>query len=145
MSDEVKRDKTGKFLPGQSGNPTGRTPGSGEVARLRRAIAEHVPAIVDKLVKLAKEGDTQAARLLLERVCAPLKTEAGAVYLPDLEEAPDFTAGSHAIVAAVARGELAPDLAAQLLAGLSSAARVAEIDELSRRLTELELRSEGLL
>ena len=41
------------WRPGQSGNPKGRTLGVGEVARLRAAIAEHVPQIVTRLVERA--------------------------------------------------------------------------------------------
>lgn len=67
------KPKTHLWQPGQSGNPAGRKPGSGEVAALRAGIREHVPAIVQKLVEAALAGDTGAARLLLERVIPPMK------------------------------------------------------------------------
>ena len=38
--------RPGRWKPGESGNPAGRKPGSGEVAKLRAAIAEHMPGIV---------------------------------------------------------------------------------------------------
>ena len=34
---------------GQSGNPAGRKPGTGEVAKIRAAIAKQVPAIIKQL------------------------------------------------------------------------------------------------
>lgn len=68
----------GRWQPGQSGNPNGRPPGSGAVAELRAGIAARVPEILSKLIDAAIAGDTQAARLLLERVLPPVK----AVELP---------------------------------------------------------------
>ena len=65
--------RPGRWKPGESGNPAGRKPGSGEVARLRAAMAVHVPALVAVLVERALSGEIGAARLLLERTIAPLK------------------------------------------------------------------------
>jgi hypothetical protein len=35
-----------QWKPGQSGNPKGRKPGTGEVTKLRNSIAEHIPSII---------------------------------------------------------------------------------------------------
>ena len=67
----MEKKKRGKWKAGESGNPNGRPPGTGEVAKLRDSIAAHVPEIIVQLVAKAKEGDAQAARLLLERVLPP--------------------------------------------------------------------------
>lgn len=130
--------RPGRWKPGESGNPAGRRPGTGEVARLRAAIAEHVPEIVAKLVEAAKDGDTQAARLLLERVIAPLKAaeESAAVPLP----AGTLAEQGRALLSAAAAGELAPGQAAALLGALGTLARVVEVDELTRRVEALEAR-----
>ena len=61
------------WKPGQSGNPKDRPTGTGEVAKLRAAIADRVPELLSKLMAQALEGDTAAARLLLERAIAPLR------------------------------------------------------------------------
>ena len=121
---------------GQSGNPRGRRPGSGEVAKLRAAIAEHVPTILERLVAAALQGDVSAARLLLERVCPPLKAteEAAPLALPD----GTLTEQGRAVLGAVAAGELAPGQGAALLGAIGTLARVAEVDELERRLAALE-------
>lgn len=96
----------GRWKPGQSGNPKGKPAGSGEVQKMRAAMAEHVPALVAVLVERALTGDTGAARLLLERTIAPLKAseQATALALPD----GTLTEQGRAVLGAVAAGDLAP-------------------------------------
>ncbi|MHB1410068.1 MAG: DUF5681 domain-containing protein, partial [Acidovorax defluvii] len=121
---------------GQSGNPKGRPAGTGEVAKLRAAIAGNVPAILESLTTAALAGDVQAARLLLERALPPIKpVEATqALSLPD----GTLTDQGRAVLASVAAGELAPGQGAALLGAIGTLARVAEIDELARRIDVLE-------
>ena len=124
------------WKPGQSGNPKGRPAGSGEVAKLRAAIADRVPELLKKLMAQALEGDTAAARLLLERAIAPLKAaeQPQALTLPD----GTLTDQGRAVLASVAAGELAPGQGAALLGAIGTLARVAEVDELTARITALE-------
>lgn len=132
----IEKKKRGRWKAGESGNPNGRPPGVGEVSKLRESIAAHLPDIIAQLVNKAKDGDSQAARLLLERVLPPMKAieQAVTLTLPD----GDMTAQGVAIVQAVAAGTIAPGQGAQLLTGLGALARIREIDELERRLTALE-------
>jgi len=67
---------TPKFKPGQSGNLKGRPKDKTLATQLRKAIVDDMPDIVSKLVELAKGGDMQAAKLLLDRVCPTLKPQA---------------------------------------------------------------------
>ena len=133
----AEQKRRGRWKAGESGNPSGRTPGSGKVARLRDSIADHVPAIITQLVSKAKEGDTQAARLLLERVLPPMKTIEPPITLP-LPDGGDMTAHGLAIVQAIAAGMIAPGQGAALLTGLGALARIKETDELERRIKQLE-------
>ena len=56
---------------GQSGNPKGRPRKSQKsMAQLRGQISEHLPDVIEVLANAAKEGDVQAARILVER-CVP--------------------------------------------------------------------------
>ena len=56
---------------GQSGNPKGRPRKSQKtMAQLRSQISEHLPAVIEVLANAAKDGDVQAARILVER-CVP--------------------------------------------------------------------------
>ncbi len=125
------------WKPGQSGNPKGKTPGSGELQRLRASIAEHVPSILEQLVTAAQGGDVQAARLILERVLPPVKATEQAIEL-DLPTDGTLTTTGRAVLSAVASGDLAPSQGAALLGAIGSLARVIEIDELDARLTKLE-------
>ncbi len=72
MTDKMQPPSTA-WKPGQSGNPDGRPPGTGEIAKLRAVISERVPELLAALIDRALAGDTAAARLLLERSMAPYK------------------------------------------------------------------------
>lgn len=124
------------WKPGQSGNPRGRSPGTGEIGKLRKSIADHVPAIVTAMVSRALEGDAGAARLLLERVIPPMKAvdQTHTLKLPE----GTLTDKGKAVLHAVAAGELPTAQGAQLVAALGQLARVTEIDELERRIAALE-------
>jgi thioredoxin-like negative regulator of GroEL len=128
------------FKPGVSGNPKGRTPLSSSRAVLRESLHKDVPTILKKLVSLARAGDVQAARILLDRVLPALRPEGAVVLLPDVAAATTTTEQAALIVKAAARGELPADVAGQLLMGLGQAARIAEADELARRIAALEQR-----
>ena len=107
------------------------------MAKLRDSIAAHLPEIIAQLVQKAKAGDAQAARLLLERVLPSLKPIEQPVAL-SLPAGEGLTAQGVAIVEAVATGTLAPGQGAALLTGLGALARIKEIDELERRIAQLE-------
>ncbi len=132
----AKKRPPGRWKPGESGNPAGRKTGTGEVAKVRAAIAARVPELLAKLMTQALEGDTSAARLLLERAVAPLKAaeQPQAITLP----AGSLTDQGRAVLASVAAGELAPGQGAALLGAIGTLARVAEVDELAARITALE-------
>ena len=124
------------WKPGQSGNPKGRPTGTGEVAKLRAAIAASVPAILQSLTSAAIAGDVQAAKVLLERVLPALKPaeQAQAVNIPE----GTLTDKGRAVLDAVAAGELAPGQGAALLTAIGTLARVVEVDELTERIKRLE-------
>ena len=123
----------------QTDTPTRRPVVSGDVAKLRAAIAGRVPEILDKLMMQALAGDTSAARLLLERSIAPLKAaeQPQALTLPD----GSLTDQGRAVLASVAAGELAPGQGAALLGAIGQLARVSEVDELAARVAALEERN----
>ena len=117
----TRKPPAAAWKPGQSGNPKGRPTGTGEVARMRAAIAGNVPAILDSLTSAALAGDVQAARLLLERALPPIKAVEAtqALSLPD----GTLTEQGRAVLASVAAGELAPGQGAALLGAIGKIGR----------------------
>lgn len=124
------------WKPGQSGNPRGRKPGTGEVAQIRASIAQRMPELLQTLMGRALEGDVAAARLLLERAVAPLRAvdPAQVIHLPG----GTLTERGQAVLGAVSAGELSPGQGAALIGAIGSLARVAEMDELAARVAALE-------
>lgn len=136
---EPTKKRPGRWKAGESGNPAGRKPGTGEVAKIRAAIAKRVPDLLDAMMTKALDGDVGAARLLLERAIAPLKAiePTQTLCLPD----GTLTAQGRAVLRSVADGELAPSQGAALLGAIGTLARVTEIDELESRIAALEVRN----
>ena len=136
---ESKNKQPGRWKAGISGNPAGRTPGSGQLQKLRDAIAQDVPEILASLVDAAKRGNINAARLILERVLPPLKAieQAVALQLPN----GTLTAKAGALLDAAALGELTPAQAAQLIAAVGTIGKITIFDELNARLNLLEQRN----
>jgi hypothetical protein len=68
------RDPRGRFVRGNPGGPG--SPHAAKVAKFRAVLLEAVSQkdlreVVKKLIELAKSGDTQAIRLLLDRLLGP--------------------------------------------------------------------------
>ncbi|MEW9570532.1 DUF5681 domain-containing protein [Rhodanobacter sp. Si-c] len=122
---------------GQSGNPAGRKKGSINVATRLRTMID-AEAIVRMLELKALEGDVQAARTLLERALPVYRSTASPVELSAMESAETLSDKAHAVLAAVASGELPPDLGASLVTAIGNVTRVVEVDELLRRIEALE-------
>jgi len=135
----TRKPPAAAWKPGQSGNPKGRPAGTGEVGKLRAAIAKRVPDLLDALMTKALDGDVGAARLLLERAIAPLKAvePVQALTLPN----GTLTDQGRAVLRSVADGVLAPSQGATLLGAIGTLARVTEIDELETRIAALEVRN----
>jgi hypothetical protein len=63
------------FKKGTSGNPKGRKPASVTTAKLRDLITtDDVQAILTVIIDQAKQGDIQAAKLILDKVLPSLKS-----------------------------------------------------------------------
>ncbi|SFO74334.1 hypothetical protein SAMN05216330_104457 [Bradyrhizobium sp. Ghvi] len=136
-----------RFLPGQSGNPSGRPKGA------RNATTLAVEALLDgeaqtltrKAIELAKDGDLTALRLCLERICPPRKDRPVPFASPAISTAADAVKAVAAIVQAVGAGELTPSEAGELTKIVEGYARILEVADHEERLKKLEgLQSERL-
>ncbi len=126
---------TAKFKAGVSGNPKGRPKDKTPATLLRKSIVEAMPDIILKLVEQAKEGDTAAAKILLDRCCPTLKPQAMAISLPvngTLAEQ------GGEVIKATLSGHIPPDIGAQLITALANQSKIIEIDELTQRIEALE-------
>jgi len=126
-----------RWKPGESGNPKGRPPGIPTWAAKVRAGID-VQGIINALGAKALQGNTRAAELLLDRALPALRPVAQAVELPGVAEAPNLTARADRIVELVAAGTISADIGTSLLSALGQFARIAELDELTRRIEQLE-------
>jgi hypothetical protein len=92
------RGGDGKFLPGNraaKGNPYARKAAALRAALFKAVSASDLRAVVKQLVAQAKQGDVQAAKLLLERLLGPATAVDFEERLAALEaavERPDSTA-----------------------------------------------------
>ncbi|WP_041041812.1 DUF5681 domain-containing protein [Paramagnetospirillum magnetotacticum] len=137
------RKQRGKpFLPGQSGNPSGKSPGTRN--RATRAVLElldgEADALTRKAVDLALGGDTTALRLCLERLAPPAKDKPVSVQLPSLAGAEDASKAMAVVVDAMASGEITPSEAAAVAGVIETYRRTIETNEIERRLVALEER-----
>ena len=66
------RDGRGRFSPGQSGNPTGRRPGSkNRATKLREELLDPIlPEAIEKLAEAVSEGERWAVELCIS-YCLP--------------------------------------------------------------------------
>ena len=126
---------TPKFKAGISGNPKGRPKDKTPATLLRKFIIDDMPEVILKLVEQAKNGDTAAAKILLDRCCPALKPQAMNITLPingNLAEQ------GGEIIRATLSGNIPPDIGAQLITALASQGKLIELQELTERIENLE-------
>lgn len=129
------------WKPGESGNPAGRPKGSrNRLSVMREALITpaEARAVVEKLVESARNGDTQAASVLMDRIWPKLRPAAPAIAFP-LPEA-DLASQAEAVLREMAAGALPVQEAAAIVASLSSVARIKQVSDFEARLKALELR-----
>lgn len=123
---------------GQSGNPAGRPPGQSDITKLREMLMPHAPELLETVFKAAKGGDMVAARLILERILPAVKPSELSFELTLAGKS--LADRGKSVLGAVSAGKLSPSQGSQLITAIGALARVVEIDELERRLSELEKR-----
>lgn len=127
------RDRFGRFTKGAPAGP-GRSAGTVEhrAAVLRACGPQQVEEIIGAMVERAREGDSTAARIVLERVLgrAPEQQSNLRLQLPDLDNAEQVAEGVRLVVRAVAAGELPVADGRAVVDLLSSALEAGELREL---------------
>lgn len=128
------------FKPGKSGNPTGRPKGRPDKrAQWRNELEKHGSDLVAKAVELALAGDSQALKLCIDRAIPAYRPTAEPVRFE--MQGDTLTERANSVLTAVAAGELDPLTGKALIDAIGSLVKVSEIDEITRRLDELEGRA----
>lgn len=131
-----------KFQPGQSGNPAGKPKNAKDKRTAMRALLEpHAPEIMKRCVEMAKQGDTTAMRICMDRMLAPVRDEPVRFSLPTIDSAEDCIPAQASVLAAVASGELTPTQAqalSSLIEGLRKSHETALLQDMAKRLEALE-------
>jgi hypothetical protein len=101
---------------------------------------DNAEPVIAALITAAKNGDTTAIRLVLERV-APLPRNRPVQFsMPPIETAADLGAALGAILRAASDGEMSPDEATAFASLVESRRRQIEMLELEARVSSLEQR-----
>ena len=132
----IQMKESTKFKTGISGNPKGRPKDKTASYLLRKSIINDMPQILSTLIEQAKNGDTGAAKILLDRCCPTLKPQSMAINLPT--DGTLAEQGSY-IVNATLSGAIAPDIGAQLITALSNQGKLIQLQELLDRVEDLEV------
>jgi hypothetical protein len=128
-------------VKGRSANPRGKRKGT---KNRRTIIAEKllanvdVPAILAKLERQAKKGDTAAARLILDRALPVRRGMPIAIKLPPIRSAADCVEAMSVVMAALARGAVSTIEASELSNVIDAARRTIETIEMETRLAAIE-------
>lgn len=107
----IERDTAGRFVPGQSGNPAGKAPGTRNRSTLLRALMdEGEEQVIGRLViDKAKAGDAVAARFVIGHLYPRPRARTVALDLADGLPATNVVAAHDAVLTALFAGEIAPD------------------------------------
>lgn len=130
-----KRKENGQFLPGKSGNPSGRP--SSEAADIRKKLSANAEGVIKVVMDSALGGDLQACKLILERISPPLKAQAANVTI-NIPDSGDMARTAETLIKAAANGDLPPDVASQMITAVGQLAHIVEVTELKDRLEILE-------
>lgn len=146
MADDTAQEqprKSGKpFQKGRSGNPSGRPTGSRNATTLavEKLLEDEASAITRVCIDRAKQGDSIALRLVMERVVPVRRGRPVQFDLPALDNASDLARALGGILRATANGSLTPEEAATIAGVLETKRRAIETSELEQRLDQLEQR-----
>ena len=121
----------------------GRPRGSGQAAHYRAMLEPYAEELIQQVVDKAKDGDMAALKLCLDRLCAPLRPTDRHITIEGFDSCTGLSDKGEMILNQVAMGLVTPVEASNLMRAISSQARIIEVDELERRVSDLEGRSES--
>lgn len=127
-----------KWVKGMpSPNPAGRPAGVTPMALMLKQMMEEGSEVVAVQIAKAKTGDTGAAQLILSRILPSLRNQMQTVQFPFDASAP-ITTQIEAVLAAVAAGEVAPDVGQQIIAAINMLSQARVTEELAAEVAALK-------
>jgi Family of unknown function (DUF5681) len=130
----------GRFVPGRSGNPAGRKPGTSKQQKLMKRMLEEGEAVLTGVLDKAKTGDAANAALVLNRILPALRSQSQCVQF-SFDPTLPIARQVEAVLAAVASGEVPPDVAQTIVAMISNLANIRATEELEQRIVTLEMKA----
>lgn len=134
----AERAADGKLLPGHSVRSPGMSHGASRAERVAAYVEPHIQEVLDKAIDLAKKGDPQSMRLILERFAPLAKQDAERVAIPGFADAKTLQEKADAVIAAAATGHCTAEAAGRLLAVLRDYAQTITASDHERRLQAIE-------
>jgi hypothetical protein len=139
--ESLGRKQDGTFMPGVSGNPSGRPKGAySKTTRIvQNLLAEEAEEVARVVLEAAKGGDLTAAKLVLDKLVPAAKDApvSEPVDLPELT-AEGLPKAVEMIVQSVACGKLLPGEGQALIGMLEGLRKSLEFAELEKRIAALE-------
>jgi hypothetical protein len=153
MNDLVQPDwlknHTATGAPGNPGwkkgmpspNPAGRPKGSlSKSDKIARVLNDEGPEVVRIVLDAAKAGDMTACGHILNRLVPALRSQSEKVQF-SFDPSLPIARQVEQVLAAVASGEVPPDVGQTIVAMISNLANVRATEELAERLTLLEAKA----
>jgi hypothetical protein len=134
LVDAVGGTATGASLPANAGRPCGSKNRTTAIAQA--LLVGEEPELVSKSIELAKAGDVQMLKFLLDRLLP--KERLIKIDIPPLDFADDAINGMAAITGAIAEGQITPSEGAAIASMVGGYSRTLEVAELSKRVEALE-------
>jgi len=143
VEEQAENRIRGRWLPGQSGNPSGRPRGSRNKLTMKCAelLGDNAEEIMAQLVKQAKKGEPIALRLCVERLLPVRAARDRSVELdglPAMQKAQDLVSGLAAVIERAAAGDITLSEAKEFASLIEAERKAIETAELTLRIEALE-------
>jgi hypothetical protein len=133
--------KAGVWVPGmKSPNPAGRPPGPSKQQKLLRRMLDEANDVLDAVLAKAKDGDPASAGLIFGRILPVLRAQSQTVQF-DFDPSLPVARQVEQVLAAIASGQIAPDLGQQIVSAIGTLSNIRATEELSERLAILEAKA----
>ena len=140
MNEELK-PRGRPFAPGNHGRPPGSK--NKTTRMLEQLIEGQAEEFVEKLKESALAGDVACLRIIMDRLIPLRKSQPIEVDIPPINGSQDVLSVISSVWDAIRDGELTPEEATALCPLIDRSIRAIEVNNLSKRLDELESRVES--